>query len=628
VDSYSFTAPGADYLAHEWLAGVIFHLVHRAAGVAGLIALKVVVFAATTLLLCTAARAAGAGMAITLSSLAPGLFAAASRLYVRPHIFTWLFTAAWLHAWMCYRRSGRRPVWLLALLPLQVLWANLHAGGLMGILLLGLFMLSEAVEAVRAGERTLPRLAVPLLATAGALGASLINPFGYRTLLLPARLTSMSTYMERIFEWQPPAHESFRWSTMLAAWVALGCATVAAAAMAARARATKPSARRSSAAVALSAAALLATFVILRFLLPEGWSAGAAGALLLALPALLALHGILAFRRMDVPVHLLGGAFLALATRHNRSVAEASLVLPVLLAASLSRWLPPGREGRSILLPAGSAALLVAAGAVALLGYPYDFAGDRRPSGTGIGGNTPLCAVDFIEGSGLSGNAFVSYAYAGLLVHRMSPSVLVNIDSRNDVYGEEPYADYLSALGSAGAMRDYLRRWPVDFFLLGYRDAAPGVGRDLLGSGEWAPVFFDSSSYVLVRRSTAPPGLAEREEYRILRPSPLGATRISAANAPGALAEADRSIARCPGSFFGLFYRAKALAALGRFDEAVEAGRAAIEESPGNAIAWADMGFAQAALGDIAGATESYKRALELDPSSRVARENLRRLRR
>src|SRR5688572_8020193 len=51
-DPYSFTAADHDYVAHEWLSGVVFHLVYAAGGVTGLIFFKsAVIFATCTALL-------------------------------------------------------------------------------------------------------------------------------------------------------------------------------------------------------------------------------------------------------------------------------------------------------------------------------------------------------------------------------------------------------------------------------------------------------------------------------------------------------------------------------------------------------------------------------------------------
>ena len=56
VDDYSALARGRPYIAHEWLAGVVFKLVQAAAGWNGLILLKALVGIAVAALLYAAAR--------------------------------------------------------------------------------------------------------------------------------------------------------------------------------------------------------------------------------------------------------------------------------------------------------------------------------------------------------------------------------------------------------------------------------------------------------------------------------------------------------------------------------------------------------------------------------------------
>lgn len=628
TDVYSYTAAGSGYLAHGWLAAVLFELIHRAAGVPGLIMSRTVVMGMTALFLCMAARAAGARMAAALPVVGMGLFVAACRLSTRPHIFSWLFTSVYLWAFLRYRRSGRGALWILGLVPVQILWANIHGGGILGLALMGLFVLSEALVALQEKARLGPRVRIPLVAAAAGLAASLINPYGYRLLLLPFQLTSMSLYMENIVEWQPPHHESFRGTTMMAAWLVLACGLLAALILS---RTPRPE-TGSGMVRALGAAPLLVLAVSLPLVAagPSAWPPEAAAAISWGLPLLVMLHGALRFRTADLPAHFLAAAFMVLAARHSRSVADAALVVSVLGAAALSRLRSAGRRpsGETGFLPLGAAAvvLLAASAGVAFAGYPRNFAGEVQPRGTGLDRAAPVCAVDLIERMGLEGNAFASYSDAAMLVHRMYPRVKVNIDSRNDVYGEECYREYRRALQSVEGMRAFLRDHDVSFFLLDYRDPAPDVGRYLLDTGQWAPVHFDSRTFVLVRRDNVPSGLLSRHEYRVLRPSALGAARISVGNAGGALREAQRSLDRCPGSSFGYFYKAKALMALGRFDEALETSRSAVEADPRNATAWADLGLAQAALGRSEAAVASYRKALEIDPGFAVARENLQKL--
>lgn len=66
--------------------------------------------------------------------------------------------------------------------------------------------------------------------------------------------------------------------------------------------------------------------------------------------------------------------------------------------------------------------------------------------------------------------------------------------------------------------------------------------------------------------------------------------------------------------------RAQALAALNRFDEAVEAAQAAISGAPNLAPAYVNLGVARAGQGDYEGAYAAYQDALKLAPKSLRAR--------
>lgn len=633
ADTYSFTAEGRPWVAHEWLAAVLFQLVYGRWGVDGLIAAKALIVAATAGLLALAAARAGAPAWATILGVAPGVWIAASRFWVRPHLFSWLLTALYLLVLFSYARGGRRARWLLLLLPFQVLWANLHGGGAMGVMLLGVLALAEALEGLReSAAAALARARVPALAALAALGASLLNPWGARALVFPLELTSMRLYMERIYEWQPPWHASYNASPMLAAWVIFACGLLAALfALPARAPA-RPGARRSAGRI-LAAAPLLviAIFLVLRVAGAPVWGPIPCAILLSGLPVLLVLFAVGRRGTAEPLPVLLTLVFLLLSMRHNRAVADAALATSVILAASLPalfRRRPPAltREGRRPVLLA-SGAVVAACACVAFLGYPLSFGGPARPLRMGIGREAPACAAGYVARNGLSGRAFVSYQWGALLVHAASPRVKVSIDSRNEVYGEEIYRAHLEALRSPESMERFLDRYRVDMILLDYADPSPPLARWLSTAPAWAPVFMDEKGFLLVRRSSAPAGLVERDAYTLLRPAALGGTRLTPANAATALAEADRAIESCRDSFFGWFYRAKALLALGRHEEAIGTSRRATEIDPSNPTAWADLGYALAASGDFTTAAEMYARALALDPDDEGIRENLRRLR-
>ena len=64
-----------------------------------------------------------------------------------------------------------------------------------------------------------------------------------------------------------------------------------------------------------------------------------------------------------------------------------------------------------------------------------------------------------IERNGIRGSSFNTYGAGAYLVFRLYPQVRVGMDSRNDVYGEELYAEYRRALLDPEALREVLNRY-------------------------------------------------------------------------------------------------------------------------------------------------------------------------
>jgi tetratricopeptide (TPR) repeat protein len=343
--------------------------------------------------------------------------------------------------------------------------------------------------------------------------------------------------------------------------------------------------------------------------------------LLLALPAFyLTLALLLRFRTADVSLHYLLLLLMALALRHNRFVADLALLAAPCVAAGLSRALLPYRRA-----PAAAALLLLAATATVLAwpGKEIDLGGSPRERGMGLGRHLPVCAVDFLQASGVHGRAFVSYTSEGLLLYRLWPAVTVNMDARNEVYDEQRMDEYFAALGEPGAMRAYLERHPVDFFLVAVRDLGPGVLAALRGLG-FAPVFLDGRRVVLLPRDGPHRDLVAREELRLVRPEDQGDAASFAALQPPdlerALAEAARLEARCPGAAFGPLLTARLLLLLGRPQEALAAADRALAVDPDAGHAHVQRCLALALLHRREEAVPACRRALRADPGNEVAR--------
>jgi len=179
-DLFSFSRPGAEWFAWEWLSDVIFALLFRAAGLKGVVLLAGVVLGlyATVMVRYAFWRGANAMVALPLALL--GVGSSTVHFLARPHVFTLLFLAVALWLLEKDRRANTRAVWLL--IPLTVLWVNLHGGFFMFLACLGLLVAGSAIEAalnsggLAADRWSAVRRYAILFAACGA--ASIINPYG------------------------------------------------------------------------------------------------------------------------------------------------------------------------------------------------------------------------------------------------------------------------------------------------------------------------------------------------------------------------------------------------------------------------------------------------------------------
>jgi len=167
VFSWASTVPWVNY---EWLTGVVFYPLYQAAGPAGLQLLRYGLGLGLLLCLFQTARLQRAGVLATVlvlwwvSSLYPFGFSP-----VRAQCCTYAFFALSLYLLERARLTGRF-LGLIWLVPLQVLWCNLHGGFLAGLGLIALYALGEALSR----REFLPYLAMFILAVL----ATLINPYG------------------------------------------------------------------------------------------------------------------------------------------------------------------------------------------------------------------------------------------------------------------------------------------------------------------------------------------------------------------------------------------------------------------------------------------------------------------
>jgi hypothetical protein len=670
-DPYSFTAADKDYIAHEWLAGVIFFLVHKAWGVTGLIVARAAFIAAACGLLLHTCRLLRGRLSIILPAFACMAYISSARYLTRPHIFSYLMAAAYLWLFFKYREEGRNRKWLYMIPVVHVIWTNIHGGFVQGIALLATFALGETLVSLRAsrfktGEANpapMAHLKTLWLLVPGCVLASLVNPYGYKILLFPFQLTGMQIFMRSIYEWQPPYHNSYNISTMFMLYMVM---VFAACALFFTAHRDRRKARGGGESLGFLNGAmmvglgLLALFMTVSWLQGNsGWTQGRLEFAMVSIFLLFSGFTLVNYRTVDFTQAGIFALFYLMSLQHNRGVTDAAMIIMVVLVASGSSALekklaadasplprkkktgkgsetppvaPSGPEpfrDRSTpkVLLVSSALVITLAAQVHLDNYFFDFKGGKREKGFGIASNMPLCATEFVRKKEMKGRAFVSYPMAAMLIHRSYPDVKVNMDSRNDVYGEKLYLEFMSALRYPNSMLAYLGKHEIDFMMLSYADRKPDVFEAVMQTGQWAPVFYDTRGFILARRTPENEDLILAEEFRELRPGILGGTSINFQNAGRVLAEAQRTVENCPRSVFGYYYQSKALQALGRHDEALAANLAILEFDPENGSVYGDMGYIYAAQGDLDKAILMYEKSLTLAPGNKAIIQNLENLR-
>ena len=186
TDIFSFSKPGEAWYAWEWLADVIWAWLHSHGGLALLaLACAMLLSATFTIVFRVARRRSNPIIAIAVTMAA----AADSSLHwlARPHLFTLLFLALFCLVLEQVRsgreRFGRVPY--LVLLPgAMLLWTNLHGGFFVGIVVIAAYGIGELLKVALSpdqGERrpAWRRARNYLLAAAGCMAASLVNPYSY-----------------------------------------------------------------------------------------------------------------------------------------------------------------------------------------------------------------------------------------------------------------------------------------------------------------------------------------------------------------------------------------------------------------------------------------------------------------
>jgi hypothetical protein len=451
-DMFSFSKPGAPWLAFDWLSAVVFAWLNGHGGLRTVVLFSVVLLSVTFTLLFRLIRLqSNAILAIAITVLA----AVASSIHwmARPHLFTLLFVVLFYGALLKVAGGHTKVAGIpyLVLLPAgMILWTNLHGGFFAGILMVAVFGVGEVSRLVFTGNAEegpagWRKARWYFLCAAACLGASLINPYTYRLHLHLVEFLRAPVNANYILEYLSP---NFHNSTIAVFEVVLVLAAVAAYWCFSQGHFTEPLLLAMWAHAALLAERNIPIFAIVAAV-PVARSMGE---WLERLPS------------SDAAEWLRG-----LAGRFNR------------LAASTSETEAVGRWH----LICAAAVLLVAA-VIWAPNPPKTFRAEFDPS------RYPAGALETLRRDP-SARIFTDDEWGDYLIWSLYPSHKVFVDGRNDFYGQDFEARFIDVLNVKYDWEKTLGGFGVDTILLPIN--APLAGA-LKQSIRWSVVFDDGVALV------------------------------------------------------------------------------------------------------------------------------------
>ncbi len=447
ADPFTFTAQGRPWVTHEWLSEVLFFRIYEWGGLDLLIVLKALACGLAVLLAAWAGSLSEAGnVSRHLSTAAAAVLLAgpllAPRAFVRPHILTALCLGLTLLLLRLGSRTGKaRFRWLL--IPLFVLWANLHSGFLLGLGLVFLYWLGEQAFDIgslgRPGRTRQVAIGYALPFALIAL-STLINPHHIEALLYPLRLLERAEVRDSIAELRNLFHPAYRGALFIKV---------------------------------LAVAVLTLGLLLFTELGRWQWA--------LVLPAIV---------------------FLGTAVVSVRGVSEFAVVFVAAFAAHGARL----GEKRSVAWIVTSLVVVTSlAGAAGALtwGQPMGREENRRV-GVGINPvNRPDIAVRFMKEVAPPGRAFNLLGFGGYLIHELWPERHVFIDGRLDVFPPGFLREYNRLVATGDGWDEMVAAYDLRYAIVDYssnprRDQ--GLRSRLREDPRWHCVCFGDNVLIYARQ--------------------------------------------------------------------------------------------------------------------------------
>ncbi len=474
TDTLSFTVPDHRWIDLQWLFDLHLYGLYQTGG-----AVLLVLAAALCVMLAVGLLARNVrdslGPASSCLLLTCAVLVASERFVIRPELATLVLLQCALWIVSDTQGDGRR-YWLLV--PLMLLWVNVHA-----LFVLGLFVIGAAVaSALAAGLPMMParwREASKLhpgarkrlmLAGVASIAVTFANPYfadgAFFPLELWTRIGTSGGAFGNIGEFRSPFESGFRPPAIQVyhVFLILGCVVVG---LAGLREAWPRGAQRNTPRFHLSGLITFIAFAVLSIMARRNIAVFALG----ATPFLARCIRIVLARTESSTSGRVSGSWQAWTARVGQIAPAlvATLVLWISISVVSNRW------------------------------YAQSF--ETREFGTGVlESYFPVRAAEFVREQGLPGPMYNDMAAGGYLAWADPTGEGVYVDGRLEVYDAEFFARYQRTLQGEQEWKQEVDRLGIQsaFIFHGLSNRGPLIA-GLVRSPEWALVYHDEVAVVLVR---------------------------------------------------------------------------------------------------------------------------------
>jgi hypothetical protein len=439
TDIFSYLIPSMPWTLHEWLSEVIMAVVHRQAGLAGIVVLFALMIALNCYLVFGLVLNQRSNILFAVVATILVALASSSNWLARPHIFTFVFFVTWYHLLNNYQYRERNYMFLMP--PMMLMWVNLHGGFILGLILLGIYLVGNLANhyyaSTNEGARWLKKSRSLALIITGCLLVTLVNPYGYETLLFPIRVVQDKFLMDHIAEYLSP---NFHFSSVMPFEIIL-LTTIGV--------------------FAISGGRL--DVIELTLMLLFGHMALFSSR---HIPLFAVIAGPIVLKQAQISFDHMEGAFISNLKRRIDNIAR--------IDRSTIRYVWP-------IVGAIIALTLVKSGTI-----QYDF----NPK------YVPVKAVEFIRKEYVEGNMFNNDEFGDYIIYAAWPKYKVFIDGRTDMYGAARVKEYLKISQAEAGWEGVAAKYKITWVL---HDPSSVLSKVLLEKKDWKLIYSDQIANIFVK---------------------------------------------------------------------------------------------------------------------------------